>query len=538
MRFGQVILHGLLGKGMFKRRILLIAIILYSLVCVCCPATKQIPILLDIPFVDQLRYESTEYIICHSIDLGGQRIKIPDNSILKFKKKGRLRNGVLIGNNTIISAQKKQIFENIEIEQNGTWNTIIGYPEWFGATNDKNVDSKMAIQKAIDVSSTCILSKNYYMSYNTQTGRGDDKRVCAIAIKGKKLIGKSGYKLYIDAKYSNTEKTSVFWIGDDVTIDGVNIEFLNEVYSGWTGIQAGVYRVQGGNVTIKNTTLRGAMAAWINLIGHPGRENFVIKNNFVHDCDCGLVIQGSQHQPEDVYSIKLLMENNVIEKEKQRHSEFVSFWGGCQGKGKVYYTDVIIRKNKFSGGYQGGCITGDPQYNGLKNVVIIDNEFNDCGACSFYNSDGLVYEHNYVTGSSFIERQVKGIMGSYPDLCLYNCSNSLINDCSCFGLTIMNCKDLHIGQIKQTLCLKENDPYLAQKDYVTNFIGINAVNSTVTIDELIVNPFADNNITSTQCKYYIHKGNNANITIDKMITNIPILDKQKRIKVRVFIRNK
>lgn len=519
-------------------RIVALTCFLASCFSMYCRAVKlsQVIVRNNKPLSEQIVKANTVYIITNTIDLSNETIILPENCVLQFKRKGKLCNGTLIGNRTIIEAKKKQVFDKIGIATNGTWNTPEGYPEWFGAANNSEIDSKLAIQKAIDVSNTCVLSQNYYTSYDTPTGRGDDKRVCAMAISKKTLKGLSASKIYVDAKFSNTERTSVFWVGDDVVIDGVNIEFINEDHSGWTGVQAGVYRVQGGNVTIENTTLRGAMAAWINLQGYPGRDRFVIRNNFVHDCDCGLIIQGDQHHAGETYSVKLLMENNIIEKEKERHSEFVSFWGKCQGECKVYYTDITVKNNKFSGGYQGGCISGHPQYNGLKGVIITDNEFYDCGACSFYNADGLIYERNYVTGSTFVERQVKGIMGSYPDLAFYNCSNSIIEDCSCFGLLIKDCKDLHIGKLRQTLCLQENDPYLAQKDYVTNFIGINAENSTVTIEELIVNPFADNSVFSEKCKYYVHKGIDSIVSIERAEFHIPLFDSKKVMKIKTLIR--
>ena len=481
------------------------------------------------PLASQMTGENTIYVIKRNINLKGKTIVVPKGCVLEFKK-GKLRNGTIIGNGTRIDAEKRQIFENIEIDPKGTWENHRGYPEWFGASDNPSVDSKMPIQRAIDVADTCILSQKYYTSFDTPTGRGDSQSLCAIAIKGTIMIGEPRNRIVIDAKHSNTEKTSVFWVGDNVTVDGVNIEYVNENHSGWTGTQAGVYRVQGGNVTIQNTSLRGAMAAWINLEGRPGRENYVIKNNYVHDCDCGLISQGNQHQPGEVYSIKLLVEGNTIEKEKQRHSEFVSFWGGCVKPGRVYYTDVTIKNNRFSGGYQGGCIVGHPDRTGLKKVVITDNQFNDCGACSFYFADGMVYERNFVTGSTFIERQIKGTMGSYPDLCFYNCTNCVVDDCSCFGLTVVDCKNLRIGKLKQTLCLESDDQYINQKDYVTNFMGISAKNSTVAIDELVISPYMDENKTSENCKYYVHKGENSTINVKTMTSSIPVLVAKNKFK--------
>lgn len=483
-------------------------------------------------FDAQLLNENAVYVIKRKINLKGKTIIMPHNSVLLFKSKGNLFNGTIVGNQTQIKAPKRMIMSNLKISPEGTWNNNRGYPEWFGPCNKNSFDAKSAIQNAIDVADTCVLSQTYFTSYDTPTGRGDDIRVCAIAISGKTLIGQSKSKLCIDAKHSNTERTSVFWIGDNVVIDGVNIEFFNEDHSGWTGTQAGVYRIQGGNVTIKDTELHGAMAAWINLEGKTGRRNYVIKDNFVHDCDCGLIIQGNQHQPNEVYDINLLMENNIIEKEKNRHSEMISFWGCAKDSGMVYYTNVTIKGNKFSGGWQGGCITGNQKYNGLRKVTIKDNEFYDCGACSFYNCDGLVYERNYVTGSTFVERQVKGVKGSYPNLAFANCKNCTVDDVSCFGLTFTDSKGFKIGKVKQTLGIDINDPYLSQKDYITNFIGIKADNSSVSIDELTVNPFNDTNATSDKCRYYIFKANDSEVNVEKMRSSIPVQDSKKLLKVK------
>lgn len=472
---------------------------------------------------NQLDKKNVQYIISKRINLKGQTINIPQGSTLVFQKKGRFVNGIIVGNQTKVQAEKRTIFDNVTFDKRGTWKMNVSYPEWFGACDKKTFDSKMAIQMAIDVADTCVLSQHYYTSYDTPTGRGDDARLCAIAIANTVLLGEKGNKLLIDSKFSNTEKTTVFYVGDNVIFDGVNIEFFNEDHSGWTGTQAGVYSVDGGNVTIQNTTLRGAMAAWINLIGKPGRTGYVIKNNFVHDCDCGLIIQGNQHTNGEVYSIKLLMEGNAIEKEKEPHSEFVSFWGSCKDVGVVYYTNVTIRKNHFSGGTIGGCISGHHQRCGLKNVVITDNTFYDCGACTFYNADGLVYTRNYVVGSTFIERQVKGINGSYPHLNFNNCVNCTVDDISCFGLTFDNCRNMRIGKIKQTLCLKEDDTFFLQKpEYITNFIGVRAKNSNVLIDELTINPFENSQASSDKCRYYVHSAQGSNVRIKKTVSSIPI----------------
>ena len=482
-----------------------------------------------------------DYVIDRKVNLRGGILDLPEGCNLVFKGKGMILNGTVVGKHTRILADKRLIMENVTIAKRGTWKTGRSYPEWFGASDNKSIDSKMAIQKAIDVADTCVLSQTYYTSYNTQTNRGDAVSICAIEIANTVLIGEGGNKILINAGHANTEKTSVFWVGDNVTIDGINIEYYNTEYTGWTGVQAGVYRVQGGNVTIQNTSLRGAMAAWINIQGKTGRSGFIIRNNYVHDCDCGVIIQGDNHKDGVIYPLNLEVLNNTIEKEQVRHSEFISFWGCCKDGGKVYYTNVSIKNNTFRGGWQGGCITGNPKDNGLRDVVISDNQFDDCGACSFYNTDGLTYIRNYVTRSSFIERQVKGINGSYPHLNFTNCKNCIIDDISCFGLSFDNCQNIKIGKIKQTLCIEEDDPYFLQKPvYVTNFIGIKAKNSTVTIDELTINPVAKETASTDACRYYVNQTSGSNIKISKTVSTIPIQMSAKGVsmKNRQFKMNK
>lgn len=484
------------------------------------------------PLKNQLKKENTIYVINKKINLKGQTIIIPENSTLHFTGNGKMYNGTLIGNKTRIIADPYLVLENVEIGRKGSWNNEYGYPEWFGASNQPTNDSKLAIQKAIDVSDTCVLSQAYYTAYDTKTFRGDDVSFCAIDIENKAIKGLRGSKILIDSRFSNTERTTVFYVGSNVLFDGVNIEYYHEDHSGWTGTQSGVYRIHGSNVTIENTSLKGAMAAWINIIGAPGREGYIIRNNYIHDCDCGVILQGNQHADGEIYSIKLLIENNVIEKEKEPHSEFVSFWGSCKDGGRVYYTDVSIINNYFSGGYLGGCISGHPQRCGLKDVMIVGNIFNDCGACSFYNTKGLVYLHNFVAGSTFISRQSKGILGSYPDLAFYNCSDCYVDDSSCFGLIIRECEGMRIGKLKQTLNMSHSDSLLLKgNDYVTNFIGIAAYNTTLSIDELIINPFVDSSANSDICRYLIHRGYGSTINVGKIVSSIPIQVSKNRLNV-------
>ena len=78
----------------------------------------------------------SRYIIKHNFDLGGDTLVLAKNSLLYFRG-GSIKNGVIVGNNTMILYRNKAIFENIKIE--GTWNVPIVSSEMFADSPKDNV---------------------------------------------------------------------------------------------------------------------------------------------------------------------------------------------------------------------------------------------------------------------------------------------------------------------------------------------------------------------------------------------------------------
>lgn len=113
----------------------------------------------------QLRSENSIYEICDVLDLKGKTVTIPNNCILKFVG-GRLINGTIVGNNTIIESPDVQIFSFDRSVHclKGSWKIDAWKAEWFGAINDgealvnsstfettfKGTDNYNAIQSALD----------------------------------------------------------------------------------------------------------------------------------------------------------------------------------------------------------------------------------------------------------------------------------------------------------------------------------------------------------------------------------------------------
>lgn len=103
--------------------------------------------------------ENTVYEITQNLSLQNRTIKLPKNSVLKFKG-GSLRDGKIIGNNTTIDAPLMQIFQNVEIE--GTWIVDKAYCEWFGG-GDNTPDCTNSIKQAAKLYATeLVFSKGTY----------------------------------------------------------------------------------------------------------------------------------------------------------------------------------------------------------------------------------------------------------------------------------------------------------------------------------------------------------------------------------------
>ena len=62
---------------------------------------KKVYIRRDKPLSQQIKDSTTVYIIKNVIDLRGETVVIPNNSILLFKKRGKIRNGIITGKFTI-----------------------------------------------------------------------------------------------------------------------------------------------------------------------------------------------------------------------------------------------------------------------------------------------------------------------------------------------------------------------------------------------------------------------------------------------------
>ena len=92
-----------------------IIIIVFLLLSGILPNKTQI-ITINTIFQVQLLNDNTTYIITKPIDLNNDTLLIPKNCTIKFRRKGRISNGLLVGDNTRIEGLSKIRFSNIQFD--------------------------------------------------------------------------------------------------------------------------------------------------------------------------------------------------------------------------------------------------------------------------------------------------------------------------------------------------------------------------------------------------------------------------------------
>ena len=85
-----------------------------------------------------------EYVIKSAIDLKGRKVSVPTAAVLRFDG-GSLKNGILVGQNSYVSASQCQVFYNVEFL--GRFCSTFEM-EWIGAKADNKTDNSDCFNKA------------------------------------------------------------------------------------------------------------------------------------------------------------------------------------------------------------------------------------------------------------------------------------------------------------------------------------------------------------------------------------------------------
>ncbi|MBQ8704160.1 MAG: hypothetical protein IJ524_07275 [Bacteroidales bacterium] len=261
---------------------------------------KSVRIVASMPIQEQLNMPNSTYIINDEIDLKGNTITLPSSSVLRFKKGGSIKNGVLEGNRTKVKATRNNTFHNCVIK--GNWNVDCAYSSMF----DDDLDATLLLKNLSCLSPNIRLSSKRNYSINACEESIDaefigadgkekpiikfhttDPNVSGIKIYGCKirlrnLIVEDDYAPSNDSIYGKNNAT----LGNTIAIlsrNGVvgqltveNCDFRGSTSSSW------VASSQTRNCFVKYCTFTGYMADH-GVYCSMKAESFVVDNCSIKD---------------------------------------------------------------------------------------------------------------------------------------------------------------------------------------------------------------------------------------------------------------
>lgn len=202
-------------------------------------STLSIPSSTSTSFSNTVKTANKTYTISKVYDLNNETVTLPANIVLVFKVGGGLKNGTIIGTNSVIEASHK-IFSNVNVQ--GTWKCK-GQVSWFAngcaLTNSNGVwyvpnpiNESSEIQLALDSAfRELVFSPVIYYITNT-----------LVLSKEKKLVFEgSDMKVSLDQCTSTVANTSIIYT--DQNIDILDISVNETSYHSAVCIQGGNFDV-------------------------------------------------------------------------------------------------------------------------------------------------------------------------------------------------------------------------------------------------------------------------------------------------------
>lgn len=196
------------------------------------------------------------FLVSDTLDLKGKRLKMPKDVTIVFKK-GIIKNGVLIGENTRIE-YKNRIFDKVKIE--GTWLVPCVKTSMFCDLNYANSLRDVFALTNPSINNTILVEKgNYYinLTHNAEAG---------LVINDKTHVKIEGNVHLVQNEYPNYSIISA--IGKDITIEGHG-KILGDRYNhvGVGGEWGMGIIVSGQNIILKDISVQNCWGDCLYVTG-------------------------------------------------------------------------------------------------------------------------------------------------------------------------------------------------------------------------------------------------------------------------------
>ena len=235
--------------------------LVYFLIITLCVNAKTVHIGSEHILVEAFKYANTTYVIDESLDLRGKTLQLPMNSVLSFSLSGKINNGEIVGNHSIIKADTRLIFENVKIE--GTWENTEVYSQWF-QLNERKVSNNAVFSNLMQLCTGNKLT-HFYMQKGTY-------HVAAIYRSAPILVPSNVYwhnEATIKMLPTDMDWYNIVYLqkSNNVTIDGGAFMGDVESHKGKTGEWGHGIKCGGASdVVIKNVTCSHCWGDGIDLI--------------------------------------------------------------------------------------------------------------------------------------------------------------------------------------------------------------------------------------------------------------------------------
>lgn len=229
---------------------------------------------------DLLATPNSKYIIQSTIDLGGKRVKAPEGCTLVFKRNGRIINGTIEGNQTILKSLKRQC---LGITLKGSWSLprIDDKIFDFSLLSDNQVLDNITALQSDNLKNTVVLSRPVYNVVLTKEHRIALLLSSKTVLRCNSIIEVQGNDLPIYTVIEITRKKDVSVKGGLIIGDVGKHRYIEGSTSEWG---YGVYVFNSTNVRIEGIRASKCIGDGIFIGGGsvPAMEDYSKASNTVY----------------------------------------------------------------------------------------------------------------------------------------------------------------------------------------------------------------------------------------------------------------